>query len=492
MKDHKKEKLKALKKADEKRKKENRKKNKKKKSKKILGVVLGAGAAVILAGYAGVGFYYQDKFYPGTSINGVDCGGRDIVYVRELLKNSAETYSLTIRERGDQTESIDGKTIQLSYQDDNEAQEVKKQQNSWLWPIQIFGDKDYTVNADSSYNEESLNQAVSALACMQDGNMTPVQDARVEDNGTSYEIIPEVEGTTLDKEKMLAAVKAAVDQRQTELSLEEADCYVKPAVRQDDESLKKDMEQLNKFTSLQASLDFGTGTETVTRDQLKSWLKKGDDGNYYFDTDTVKQTVIAWSEKYNTIGQPRDFVTSSGATVHLTQGDYGWRLWQDKTTESLVNMLNAGQSGPVEPTWLYSGEKHGGNDIDGTYVEISISEQRMWFYKNGTLLVDTPVVTGNPNNGNGTPSGGVWRLKDKASPSTLVGRNPDGSIEYETPVNYWMPFNGGVGIHDLTSRTSFGGDIYLYNGSHGCINTPLDNARTIYENIEVNTPVVVY
>ena len=492
MKDHKKEKLKALKKADGKRKKENRKKRKSKKSKKVLGAVLGLGAAVILVGYAGVGFYYQDKFYPGTSINGVDCGGKDIAYVRELLKNSAETYSLTISERGGQTESIDGKTIQLSYKDDNEAQEVKKQQNSWLWPIQIFGEKDYTVNAESSYNEESLDQAVSALACMQDANMTPAQDAKVEDNGTSYVIVPEVEGTTLDKEKTLAAVKEAVDQRQTELSLENAGCYVQPAVRQDDESLKKDAEQLNKFTSLQASLDFGTGTENVTRDQLKSWLKKGDDGKYYFDTETVKQTVIAWSEKYNTIGQPRDFVTSEGATVHLTQGDYGWRLWQDKTTESLVNMLNAGQSGPVEPTWLYSGEKHGGNDIDGTYVEISISEQRMWFYKNGTLLVDTPVVTGNPNKGNGTPSGGVWRLKDKASPSTLVGRNPDGSIEYETPVNYWMPFNGGVGIHDLTSRTSFGGDIYLYNGSHGCINTPLENARTIYENIEVNTPVVVY
>lgn len=492
MKDHKKGKLKALKKADEKRKKENRKKRKSKKSKKVLGAVLGVGAAVILVGYAGVGFYYQDKFYPGTSINGVDCGGKDIAYVRELLKNSAETYSLTISERGGQTESIDGKTIQLSYKDDNEAQEVKKQQNSWLWPIQIFGEKDYTVNAESSYNEESLDQAVSALACMQDANMTPAQDAKVEDNGTSYVIVPEVEGTTLDKEKTLAAVKEAVDQRQTELSLENAGCYVQPAVRQDDESLKKDAEQLNKFTSLQASLDFGTGTENVTRDQLKSWLKKGDDGKYYFDTETVKQTVIAWSEKYNTIGQPRDFVTSEGATVHLTQGDYGWRLWQDKTTESLVNMLNAGQSGPVEPTWLYSGEKHGGNDIDGTYVEISISEQRMWFYKNGTLLVDTPVVTGNPNKGNGTPSGGVWRLKDKASPSTLVGRNPDGSIEYETPVNYWMPFNGGVGIHDLTSRTSFGGDIYLYNGSHGCINTPLENARTIYENIEVNTPVVVY
>ena len=70
------------------------------------------------------------------------------------------------------------------------------------------------------------------------------------------------------------------------------------------------------------------------------------------------------------------------------------------------------------------------------------------FIKNGTCLVDTPVVTGNPNKGHGTPKGGVWRLKDKASPFTLVGKKPDGSIDYEEPVNYWMPFNGGIGLHD--------------------------------------------
>ena len=58
-------------------------------------------------------------------------------------------------------------------------------------------------------------------------------------------------------------------------------------------------------------------------------------------------------------------------------------------------------------------------------------------------------------------------------------------LKYRTSVTYWMPFNGGVGIHDLSKRTSFGGDIYLYNGSHGCINTPFDAVRTIYENIEV-------
>ena len=225
---------------------------------------------------------------------------------------------------------------------------------------------------------------------------------------------------------------------------------------------------------------------------LKSWMVKNDDGTYSFDVNLVKPVVIGWSEKYNTYGKPRDFKTTGGGTVRLTTGDYGWRVWQDKTTDALIAALNAGQSGEIEPTWLYKGQTHEGNDINGTYVEISIDQQRMWFYKNGTCLVDTPVVTGNPNKGHGTPKGGVWRLKDKASPFTLVGKKPDGSIEYEEPVNYWMPFNGGIGIHDLTKRSSFGGEIYLTNGSHGCINTPLDNVRTIYENIDVNTPVIVY
>mgnify|MGYP007076742694 CR=1 FL=1 len=69
----------------------------------------------------------------------------------------------------------------------------------------------------------------------------------------------------------------------------------------------------------------------------------------------------------------------------MTTGDYGWRVWQDKTTDALIAALNAGQSGELEPTWLYKGQTHEGNDINGTYVEISIDQQRMWFYKKRNL-----------------------------------------------------------------------------------------------------------
>jgi hypothetical protein len=56
-----------------------------------------------------------------------------------------------------------------------------------------------------------------------------------------------------------------------------------------------------------------------------------------------------------------------------------------------------------------------------------------------------------------------------------------------------MPFTGNVGIHDADGwRSSYGGEIYKTNGSHGCVNTPYEAAKTIFETISVGTAVVVY
>ena len=128
---------------------------------------------------------------------------------------------------------------------------------------------------------------------------------------------------------------------------------------------------------------------------------------------------------------------------------------------------------------------HENQGIGYTYVEICISQQRMWCYQDGNVIVDTPVVTGNPNKGNATPSGGVWAIDAKKRDAVLTGEG------YTAPVSYWMPFNGNVGIHDM-ERYAFGGTIYLSNGSHGCINTPYDQAEIIYNTVSIGTPVIVY
>ena len=71
-------------------------------------------------------------------------------------------------------------------------------------------------------------------------------------------------------------------------------------------------------------------------------------------------------------------------------------------------------------------------------------------------------------------------------------KQPNGKYEYESPVSYWMPFNKGIGLHDASWRSEFGGSIYKTRGSHGCVNTPYSAMKTIYENVKIGYPVVVY
>ena len=126
-----------------------------------------------------------------------------------------------------------------------------------------------------------------------------------------------------------------------------------------------------------------------------------------------------------------------------------------------------------------------GKKVPSTYVEVSLEKQHMWYYINDELYVSTPVVTGNYGS-MGTPRG-YWKVNSKASPCTLSGPG------YATTVTYWMAFIGsGWGIHDASWRSSFGGQIYKGNGSHGCINTPYKAVQKMYRKMKVGTPVIVY
>lgn len=124
------------------------------------------------------------------------------------------------------------------------------------------------------------------------------------------------------------------------------------------------------------------------------------------------------------------------------------------------------------------------------YVLIDISDQRLLYYENGSVRVDSPVVTGNAGNHN-TPTG-TFSLVGKSRNETLKGVEDDGVTEYASFVNFWMPFIGqSIGMHDATWRGSFGGTIYRGNGSHGCVNMPYAKAQALYGMISIGTPVIV-
>ena len=154
-------------------------------------------------------------------------------------------------------------------------------------------------------------------------------------------------------------------------------------------------------------------------------------------------------------------------------------------TEALAAIIASGESTTREPEYSQKEASHGANDYGDTYVEINLTGQHLFFYKEGKLVVESDFVSGNLAKGWGTPAGS-YPLAYKQKNAVLKGEN------YRTPVNYWMPFNNGIGMHDAKWRSSFGGTIYKTGGSHGCINLPPSVAKTIFDNISAGTPVICY
>ena len=225
--------------------------------------------------------------------------------------------------------------------------------------------------------------------------------------------------------------------------------------------------------------------EVLDGTTISTWLSEGTDEKVSIDEEEVLAFVKTLAKKYNTAYSPKELKTSYGTTVTITGGFYGWRIDNGGEVEQILADLKAGKDVEREPVYLTTANSHGEHDYGDSYVEINLTNQHLFLYKDGKLVVESDFVSGNLSKGHDTPTG-AFGLTYKTMNAVL--RGPD----YETPVTYWMPFNGDVGMHDATWRNKFGGSIYKTSGSHGCINLPASAAKKIYETIDKGYAVLVY
>lgn len=455
-------------------------------SHKLLTRCLWGLGGVMLIVYIAVAVYFSSHFYEDTEIYGIDCSQKSVEEVKKLVADKLDEYRLEVKERGGASEYLSADQIDLKFVDNSSIDRMAKAQRSYLWPIMLMMERDDMAGVAFSYDQKKALTAFKDLECMNPIYTKAPTDAYVQVTDSGFEVVKETEGNTLNPETTAKALYAALDGGKSVLDLEEEDCYLKPDLYSDDEALVAEAEAKDALVQADITYEFGSRQERVNAPVIAQWITQAADGSYVIDDVEVTEYVESLAAKYDTFGLPRQFYTSLGTTVTLTDGDYGWCMDQDATVVDLLNALESGYQGTMEPQYTYTAMSREENDIGDTYVEICISQQVMWCYKDGVCIVYTPVVTGNPNKGNATPSNGVWSIDAKMQNYTLVGEG------YRSPVDFWMPFNGNVGIHDMQTRAYFGGTIYLTNGSHGCINTPYANAKTIYENVSIGTPVIVY
>jgi uncharacterized protein YxeA len=447
---------------------------------KILIIVI----AILAVIYIGVSVFYNGHFFPNTTVNGISCGNKNSAYLEDQNTQEADNFILTVTDRKESKYTISGAQISYTYEKRGEEQALLDAQNGFTWPFGVFIKNNYELTSSFTYDENALYDAVDALEIFDKDYIEEPQNAYLNITDDDYEVVEQVEGNSPIRDEVISEISSAFDTMQPEVTLSD-DCYKKPEIYSDDESIANTESQLDKYAASVVTYDIEGANEVVDKAKILSFLDIDDDGNVSVNDEKITTYVQYLASTYNTYGRVRDFKTSKGDTIKIGGGTYGYALNKSGEKEQLLSDLSGGTPVEREPVYELTGLGRGDNDIGDTYVEIDYTNQHLWFYKNGSLVTETDIVSGNISRGNGS-SDGIFPVGYKAKDQVLQGEN------YSSNVDFFIQFSYNVGIHDASWRSTFGGTIYKTSGSHGCINVPRTVAVKIYDEIEAGTPVVAY
>ena len=465
---------------------------KKKKRRKVLGIIGGSVLGVILAVYLGFAIFFSSHFYFHTTINGVDYSLQTVAKVEDTMTKEVGDYKLTLKESDGDVDVIDGKEIDLSYKKGEELNTLLKNQNVFLWPRSLWESFDIQAPVGVNYDETKLDNLLNALDCMQEENQVAPASAVPEFNGQKFVVKAEEIGSLLDVDAFKAKVAEYIAGFQSTLDMVAEDCYVKAAYFSDSPEVLAACKTMNEYLGASVTYTFGENTEVVDASVISQWLTTDENMNVTYNEEGVSQYVAGLAEKYDTYRKQRTFTSGSGNTVNVEGGDYGWRIDQAAEIEALEANISNKEVVTKEPVYKQTAASHGAADWGDTYVEVDLTNQYMYLFVNGSVVTSSPIVTGKPSEGSATPQG-VYSIRYCKRNAVLRGpKKADGNYEWESPVAFWMPFNGGIGLHDATWQSAFGGNRYLTHGSHGCVNLPYNIAETVFNNVSAGTPVVCH
>lgn len=445
---------------------------------KICMITVSVVAVVYLAGVA----FFSTHFLWNTTLNGVDVSFLSASQAQTAIEKVIDDYQLEIQTRGGETEIIKGKDIDLDFQLLGTVEQTIQKQNVWLWFVDGWLENANVMEANVTYDIGKLNSQIRALDCMQSNNIVMPVEPQLVKKGNEYVVVEGDAGKKPLEYKVRKVIKESISNLMASVDLDEAGCYAELEYDVDDKAVQDALEYLNAIQDMKITYEFQGGEEVLKGSEILKWVEISKDYEISLNSDDVREFIEQLKEDYEIRGQVINFHTSYDETVEITSYIRSNELNTDVEVEELLSTVD---------TAMKSGKREfvrGSDDmasVGDTYIEINLTAQHLYCYKDGTMIFETDIVSGKPSTGCATPPG-VYTIRAKSSPAILVGET------YRQPVSYWMPFNGGIGLHDATWQRAYGGQRYISNGSHGCINLPLDAAKFIYEHYSAGDYVVLY
>ena len=320
--------------------------------------------------------------------------------------------------------------------------------------------------------------------------ITDINDGRYTDNDGQLEITDDFElvitntseNNIVDLGKVYLAVSSGVKNFE-DISINLKDYYTEPTHTEKYERMLKSIDDYNNF-----KITYTNGFELTSKVLARRNLIKIDQ-----ETGAISCTITESNARdimaknmldYNTLNTDFTFKNHNGKDMKIPSVTYGSYMDYDLEGAYIVDAVSEWRSETDRTPIMKQSPTI---SMEEAYIEVDKSEQHAYYYKNGECVWDSAVVTGLPTEKRATPSGLYFIINKAKDDVPLVGET------WNTTVDRWMAVTySGVGFHDASWRSKFGGTIYKSNGSHGCINTPKDKMFELYDIVEVGTPVVIY
>lgn len=433
--------------------------------------------------------YSSDKFPANTTINGIDCSG--LTYEQTLSKLTEEWNKKYIVVTGQLNDDIATFTdFGCTYDISGKLRDAKSR-------YRVFAAANHFVSTPlviqipmvvEEYSDEFKQRVVTSPFLNSDDD-TVSRDAYVDITRENFPIVPEVYGTRPNGEKFFSDLLHHIQTGEVKFLFDAKDYYTLPEVTAEDKELRDYQKYCRKYLKQKITYSLGEETFTLTAEELSALLK--DDMSGKANEEAIKKYVAEMAVKYDNVGAERKFTSLSGRDIHVVGGTYGWTIDQENETKQLISDINSHKDVTREPVFSDKGYGEYSRNVGNTYIDVDISNQVVKQYINGELVFSSSCVTGCRATGTTTDTG-TYYILNKVRNVVLKGDNADGT-KYASPVKYWLGVTwGGQGFHDADWRNSFGGGIWISNGSHGCINMPPGRMPALYSSAEVGMPVVMH
>lgn len=449
---------------------------------------------VTLGGFLALTWYYGRTFAVNTWINGVYCTGKTVEEVNSELMQSAEPPEVTIIDDQGQSWPLDLSLAdyRMDYTDSLQEYLKRREQVFWLTQIETASQN---LSPQCSWSQEKLRELVAGMYWVKAAGERSTEVAIIPgDSEEEPYILLDGKSHRLDPDRLCDYVQKCMENGIYQIQVDQGDCYTDLEDEPEDALLREQYAELQDFLHANLVYDMGAEQIELTPGIIASFLRAGshdipvwDQGELLLSAGNIRSWVEQLARQYDTVNTTRDFQTTEGRVVQVTYNTYGTQLDVETEVEFLKEALQYERDEPLihRPAYLQEGYCRGLDDIGKTYIEVDMGQQHMYYYQDGECLISVDVVTGDARRKWNTPEG-INYVYGKQQDRILRGQG------YATPVKYWMPVVGNVGIHDSDWRSEFGGEIYLTNGSHGCVNTPIDVMGELYELVEIGTPVVMF